>query len=131
MKKVTFRFSLLMIIVGISLAFLAGGCDKSSGLKFGTLQKVSHKQFPCNYYVAEFSFDGGRVISSDNGSSYVNTQEVEITSQQYIELQRLIGEKVIFDYEDKGIALCGESKKLKLIRKKEQNPAQTTKQEFL
>ena len=106
-------------LVLLSFAVLAfTGCETSEGLKYGVLQKVSHKTFPCNYYAAEFAFQGGRMVGSSDSKAYENTQSVQITEQQYTELQSMVGKEVVFDYKDRGIAVCGEGKLLTTIRLK-------------
>lgn len=120
-----------MDIMAISFAiFLAisllSSCkmEVSEGMKYGTLQKVSHKQIPCEYFVAEFAYEGGVMETSGTGkdatSTHVNTQEVEITKTAYDSLQLYLGDKVIFEYEDGGISACGRGKKLKSIKRKTQ-----------
>lgn len=91
-------------------------CETSEGLKYGTLQKVSHKKFPCDYYAAEFAFDGGRQVSNGKSSSYENVQSVEIDKKAFDTLQTYVGDKVVFDYKDRGIVICGESKQLTTLR---------------
>lgn len=110
-------FYLFLLVVGIASIVLQG-CETSEGLKYGTLQKVSHKKFPCDYYVAEFSFEGGKVTGNGKSRAYSNTQEVGISKAAYDTLQFYLGEKVIFDYKDKGFVVCGESKELTLLRRK-------------
>lgn len=111
----------LLIIIGVSLlTAVLPSCETSEGLKYGTLQKVSHKTFPCEYYVAEFAYEGGRISGDEGSKSHSNTQQVEITKAAYDSLQNYIGDKVIFDYKDKGTAFCGESKKLTSIKRKSQ-----------
>lgn len=107
-----------LLITILVLGFGLVSCETSEGIKYGTLQKVSHKKFPCSYYVAEFAYEGGRVESSGESSSHSNTQEVEITKEAYDTLQLYLGDKVIFDYEDKGMVVCGEGKKLTMIKRK-------------
>src|SRR5688572_8492168 len=110
---------MLFILIALSIAGAAiHGCERSEGLKYGTLQKISHKTSPCDYYVAEFSYEGGRVEGDDKAKAYSNTQEVEIDKIAFDSLQSYLGEKVIFDYEDKGLTFCGEGKKLTMIRRK-------------
>lgn len=117
MRKI--HFALFIVIITVFVIGAINGCSKSEGLKYGTLQKVSHKKFPCSYYVAEFAFEGGRVESTENSSSHSNSQEVGITKEAYDTLQNYLGDKVIFDYEDKGFVVCGESKQLTLIKRKQ------------
>lgn len=108
MKKI---FLFAMFSIGLF------SCQTSEGLKYGVLQKVSHKTFPCSYYAAEFAFEGGRMVSDGKSSSYQNTQEVKITNSQYDSLQQFVGQKMVFDYKDDGFAVCGSSKILTLYRK--------------
>lgn len=127
MKKKSFPFFLKLMVASFAI-FLAismySSCqiEVSEGLKFGTLQKVSHKQIPCEYFVAEFAYEGGVMETSGTGknetSTHVNTQEVEITKTAYDSLQMYLGDKVIFEYEDGGISACGRGKKLKSIKRK-------------
>jgi hypothetical protein len=109
--------TLLLIITTIVVATIIG-CETSEGVKYGTVQKVSHKKFPCSYYVIEIAYEGGRVETSDKGSSHSNTQEIAIEQGAYDSLQNYLGDKVIFDYSDKGFVMCGESKKLTMIKRK-------------
>lgn len=107
-----------LIFALFTIGLLLTSCETSEGLKYGTLQKVSHKKFPCDYYVAEFAYDGGRVETSDKGSSHSNTQEVGITKEAYDTLQQYIGDKVIFDYTSNGIVVCGAEKQLTTLKRK-------------
>lgn len=108
-----------MLAVVCVIAF--SSCETSEGLKSATLQKVSHKTFPCNYYVAEFAFEGGRTKSDGKSSAYENVQEVQIDKTAYDSLQTYVGDKVVFDYEDVGlVVMCGNSKKLTSLRIKKQ-----------
>ena len=118
MKK---RLILGLMFLGIFISAINfTGCNTSEGAKFGTLQKISHKTFPCEYYVAEFSFEGGVAVqnSDGKGSTYSNTQSVEITAGAVDSLQHYLGDKVIFDYKDRGAVLCGETKLLTMIKRK-------------
>jgi uncharacterized lipoprotein YehR (DUF1307 family) len=108
------RLFLLALVAIVTLT----GCSTSEGRKFGLLQKVSHKTLPCNYYVAEFAFEGGRKVGSGDDASYQNTQEVEITSAQYDSLQNIVGDRVVFEYNDQGVTFCGNRKKLTYIQVK-------------
>lgn len=95
-------------------------CEQSEGLKFGLLQKVSHKTFPCDYYEIQVAFEGGKMKSSMDGksSSYENSQDIKITKAAFDTLQQYMGEHVVFDYDDDGFAMCGSSKVLKSIKVK-------------
>lgn len=124
MKKKSFPFFLKLMVASFAI-FLAismySSCqiEVSEGIKFGTLQKVSHKQIPCPYYIAEFAYEGGvSQTDANGGTTHVNTQEVEITKTAYDSLQMYLGDKVIFEYEDGGISACGRGKKLKSIKRK-------------
>jgi hypothetical protein len=108
------------LILLFAAAFVLVSCETSEGLKFGTLQKVSHKTFPCDYYEIQVAFEGGKVVSNDNSSSFENTQDIKIDKAAYDTLSSYVGEKVVFDYNDGGVALCGSSKKLTSIRIKNQ-----------
>lgn len=108
--------TILLLLIAIPVIFTQ--CETSEGLKFGTLQKVSHKKFPCDYYVAEFAFEGGRVEGSDDSKSHSNTQSIEVTKEAYDTLQLYLGDKVIFDYKDVGVVACGISKKLTSLKRK-------------
>lgn len=112
------NFFVVLLAVTVVVISSIFGCDRSEGMKYGTLQKLSEKKFPCSYYVAEFAYEGGRIESTENSSSHSNTQEIAITKEAYDSLQNYLGDKVIFDYSDKGMVLCGESKKLTMIRRK-------------
>lgn len=105
-------------IIIMAIAIFLYGCEQSEGLKYGILQKVSHKTFPCNYYVAEFAYEGGRAVSKGDDAAQQNTQSVEITKEAYDTLQSYMGDKVIFDYKDIGVHFCGEGKKLTMIKRK-------------
>jgi len=119
-RFLTPRGLVILIILMIAAIVIASqsGCQTSEGIKYGTLQKVSHKTFPCSYYVAEFAFEGGRVESSGESSSHSNTQTVEIDKAAYDTLQSYLGDKVLFDYKDRGISMCGEDKILTMIKRK-------------
>jgi len=117
MRKI--NFAIFLIIITIIVFAVMNGYNKSEGLKYGTLQKVSHKSFPCSYYVAEFAFEGGKVESTQNSSSHTNSQEIGITKEAYDSLQNYLGDKVIFDYKDQGFKMCGESKQLTFIKRKQ------------
>lgn len=112
--KVLFMSIFLLIMGGIALY----SCESSEGLKYGTLQKLSIKKFPCTNYVAEFAYEGGRITSNDKSSANSNTQEIGITKEAYDTLQSYLGDKVIFDYIDKTIVVCGQSKQLTTIKRK-------------
>jgi len=107
MKKII--FSILTAVV------LLSACETSEGIKAGTLQKVSHKTFPCSYYVAEFAFEGGRASGSNDSKAYANTQEVEITKEAFDSLQNLVGSRVRFSYKDEGFKACAPNKKLETL----------------
>lgn len=107
---------LVVIILIIIICKMCSSCNTSEGLKYGTLQKVSHKTFPCDYYVAEFSFEGGRVTGSDDSRAYSNTQEIAINKLAFDSLQTHLGDKVVFDYKDEGLSVCEPSKKLTSIK---------------
>lgn len=95
-----------LMLVGLVFMAVAG---TSEGRKYGTLQKASHKTF-CDVYVIEVAYEGGRVTGSDNSRAYENTQEITVSKEAYDTLQNHLGEKVIFDYKDRAINLCGPSK---------------------
>lgn len=106
-------------IVFILLAMLAfASCETSDGVKYGTLQKISHKNFPCTYYEAEIAFEGGRSVASDKSTAFENTQRFEISQAAYDTLQSHVGDKVVFSYKDVGFVACGESKQLVTIQVK-------------
>lgn len=107
-------FMALLSITAITLQ----SCEKSEGRKYGTLQKLSHKTFGCSYYAAEFAFEGGRMKSDGKSSSYENTQEVTLDKAAFDSLQNYLGEKVVFDYKDRGFQFCEESKILTFIQVK-------------
>jgi hypothetical protein len=86
------------------------GCETSEGIKAGTLQKVSHKTFPCDYYEAEFAFEGGRQVGTGDNKSFENTQRLTIDKEAYDTLQDKVGLRVRFDYKDRGMMFCEESK---------------------
>jgi hypothetical protein len=113
------RKALLLGIAIIAVSLTSCIVDVSEGAKFGTLQKLSTKHWPCQYYVAEFAYEGGRVTKSttDDGT-FANTQQVELDKAAFDSLQDWIGDKVIFEYKDKGYEGCGESKYLTSIRHK-------------
>lgn len=108
----------IIIIFLLAIAISISSYETSEGLKYGTLQKVSHKIFPCSYYVAEFGYEGGRAVSKGDDAVQQNTQSVEITKEAYDTLQSYLGDKVIFDYNEVGVHFCGEGKKLTLIKRK-------------
>ena len=118
MKFKTLATLIGLLFIGIVVASTIQWCETSEGIKYGILQKVSHKTFPCSYYVAEFAFEGGRVESSGESSSHSNTQSVEITKEAFDTLTPYLGDKVLFDYADKGVSFCGENKKLTMIKRK-------------
>jgi hypothetical protein len=103
----------------IALLFFAIGlfsCEHSEGLKFGLLQKVSHKTFPCDYYEISVAYEGGKVVHSGDKASYENSQDIKIDQAAFDSLQRYVGERVVLDYVDNGFAMCGSSKKLTSIK---------------
>jgi hypothetical protein len=106
--------TIFLLLAASVLAFVS--CETSEGLKYGTLQKISHKTFPCDYYVAEFAYDGGRQVAHGESSSYQNSQEVGISAEAYDSLQKYVGKRVVFDYSDGGVGLCKPSKVLTSIR---------------
>jgi hypothetical protein len=110
----------LIVLLIISVSILS--CETSEGLKFGTLQKVSHKTFPCDYYEISVAFEGGKVVSNGDHSSFENTQDIKIDQAAYDTLSQYVGEKVVFDYTDGGFAVCGSSKQLTSIRIKSSTP---------
>ena len=119
LKTISSAIIVIVIIAAFPIIFLNGGCEQSEGRKYGVLQKVSHQKFPCSYYKIEVAFEGGRVETTDgehSSSAYSNTQEIQVNKEAYDSLQRLLGEKIIFEYNDKGFTLCGPSKELKFIQ---------------
>lgn len=78
----------------------------SNGVKSGILQKVSHKKFPCSRYEAEVAYYGGR--SSDGGFS--NSQVFTISRAAFDTLQDKVGKSVRFEYHDRAMTLCEQSK---------------------
>lgn len=104
------------IVLSLSVLILLTSCEQSEGLKFGTVQKVSHKTFPCNYYEIQVSYEGGKAVSSGESSSFENTQDIQIDAAAYDTLQNYVGERVVFDYTDNGIQFCAPSKILTSIR---------------
>jgi hypothetical protein len=117
MKKIKYLSMLLLVAAVISVAT---SCEQSEGLKYGTLQKVSHKKFPIEYYAAEFAYDGGRTVSTDKSSSYQNTQEIAIDAAAYDTLQQYVGDKVVFDYKDLGYNGFGKPSKVLTVLKVKQ-----------
>ena len=109
-----FKIAFVLIIIGLIIWFKS--CDKSEGIKSGILQKVSHKTFPCDHYVAEFAFEGGKVKHSNESSAYENTQEVDLSQEAYDTLQNYVGYRVAFDYKDRGWVACRNSKLLTSLR---------------
>ncbi len=94
--------NLLLILMTLFII----SCDTSDGKKFGVLQKVSHKKFPCNYHVCEIAYQGGRVSHGENGSAYLNSQEIEISATCADTLSNYVGETVVFDYENRSFTIC-------------------------
>lgn len=107
MKKVS--------LVILSVVILAS-CEQSEGAKFGLLQKVSHKSFPCDYYEIQVAYEGGKMVGAADKASYENSQDIKIDKAAFDSLQKYIGDKVVFEYDDQGAALCGSSKVLTSIR---------------
>ena len=93
-------------------------CENSEGVKFGLLQKVSHKTFPCDYYEIQVAFEGGKMVGTDKNSSFENTQDIKIDKPAFDSLQKYVGDKIIFDYKDDGVAMCGSSKYLTSLKVK-------------
>lgn len=91
-------------------------CETSDGSKYGILQKVSHKSFPCNYYEIQVAFEGGKMVGAGDKAAFENTQDIKIDNAAFDSLQKYIGDYVIFEYNDDGFAVCGSSKSLKSIR---------------
>lgn len=116
-KKLLLGLGFLILLI---LAFNFSSCEQSEGVKYGTLQKISHKKYPCEYYVAEFSFEGGKAVANADGksSTFSNTQVVSITKECADTLEQYIGDKVLFDYKDRGGIRCEESKILTMIKRK-------------
>lgn len=91
----------------------------SEGKKYGTLQKLSTKHWPCEYHVAEFAFEGGKAVElDDKTASFGNTQVIEVDQAAFDTLDSYMGDKVIFEYKDKGYEGCGEAKILTSIKRK-------------
>lgn len=109
MKKV----SLLVIS-----AIIFCSCEQSEGAKFGLLQKVSHKTFPCDYYEIQVAYEGGKMVGAADKASYENSQDIKIDKSAFDTLQQYIGDHVVFDYNDNGMAMCGSSKNLTSIKVK-------------
>jgi len=108
-----------LIIISI-LILLFVSCEQSDGTKFGLLQKVSHKTFPCDYYEIQIAFEGGVVQTNSKGenSGYSNVQDFKISKEMADTLSSHIGDKVVVKYKDGGYAVCGESKEITSIRLK-------------
>ena len=106
------KFLLVAFIASLTLV----SCETSTGLKFGRLQKVSHKTFPVEYYEIQVAFEGGKTITSNKSSSFENTQDIKIDKAAYDTLALYVGENVVFDYTDEGFSWAGSSKKLSSIR---------------
>lgn len=109
MKKVS-----LFVISAIILC----SCERSEGAKFGLLQKVSHKTFPCDYYEILVAYEGGKMVGAADKASYENSQDIKIDKAAFDTLQQYIGDHVVFDYNDNGMAMCGSSKNLTSIKVK-------------
>lgn len=110
----------------LATSFVLASCETSEGLKFGVLQKVSHKTFPCPYYEIQVAYQGGKSSNYTDHASYSNTQEIKIDKDAYDSLQNYVGEEVVFDYKDNGFAVCGSSKELTSIRLKNKPVIVTT-----
>lgn len=93
-------------------------CEQSEGAKFGLLQKVSHKTFPCDYYEIQVAYEGGKMVGAADKASYENSQDIKIDEAAFDSLQQYIGDHVVFDYNDNGMAICGSSKNLTSIKVK-------------
>jgi len=106
------KLSLVLITAAIFIA----SCESSEGLKFGLLQKVSHKTFPCDYYEIQVAYEGGKMVGAGEKASYENSQDIKVDKVAFDSLQKYVGEKVVFDYKDDGIEMCGSSKSLKSIK---------------
>lgn len=110
-------------ILVIALTALLTSCNLENGVsegkKYGTLQKLSTKHWPCEYHVAEFAFEGGKAIEgSKDGIAFGNTQVIELDQAAFDTLDSYMGDKVIFEYKDKGYEGCGEAKILTSIKRK-------------
>jgi hypothetical protein len=106
----------LTIMLGFFTLGYFSACETSEGLKFGLLQKVSHKTFPCDYYEISVAYEGGKMVGAGDKSAYENTQDIKIDKPAFDSLQQYVGEKVVFDYKDHGAAVCGSSKSLTSIK---------------
>lgn len=99
--------------------FIFASCETSEGAKFGLLQKVSHKTFPCDYYEIQVAYEGGKMVGAADKASYENSQDIKVDKAAFDTLQKYIGDHVVFDYSDGGVAMCGSSKSLSSIRIKQ------------
>ena len=93
----------------IAILFALMMSCNSDGSKWGTLQKLSHKPIT-GIYVAELAYQGGKAVTSGKNSTYENTQEFEITKEQFEEMGKLLGKQVTITYRDRGVVLVGPSK---------------------
>lgn len=105
----------LLIMTG---CMMQQSCETSEGVKAGILQKVSHKTFPCEHYEIQIGYAAGVSTGVGDKASYSAAQDIKIDQAAYDSLQMYVGENVIFEYNDDGVALCGPSKTLTYIRLK-------------
>lgn len=96
---------LLAVSLGVLLAMVSCTPKVSEGTKYGLLQKVSHRESPCDMYVAEVAYEGSRIKGNSRGDGKTdyeatNSQEFEITQAAYDSLQTHVGDKIVFHYKN-------------------------------
>ena len=101
------KFVLLILVI-----FLMASCNESMGIKAGILQKVSHKETLANYYVAEFAYEGGKIVKNGESSAFQNTQEFEIEKGTYDSLSLLLFKKIVFTYKSRYFTILVPNKML-------------------
>lgn len=101
----------LLLISTCAIIFAGIGCEHSEGTKFGLLQKVSHKTSPCKYWEIQVAYTGGAATTSSSGdASFSNTQNFAIDSACADTLSMHVGDHIVFEYKDRGVMFCEESK---------------------
>lgn len=111
-------FTLLLISSIFSSCGNIQDLDNSNGTKCGTLQKISHKRFPFEYYSCQIGFQSGVSVAHGESLSYTASQDFTISKEIYDSMRSHVGEVVVFEYEDRMISPTQENKLITSIKLK-------------
>ena len=103
------RFTLMEMLITLAILFIMaamcfgmlGNCNKSTGVRAGTLQKFSYKGFIHSSYEGELLL-GGITVSSD-GRTSANVWEFSVLDTTVAnQLNNLVGKPVLLYYHQNG-----------------------------